>query len=454
MRKHITFKLLIPLIIIFILTITVNMSTTGSLQNVRATLQTLAQEEGVDAEVAKLAENTANGISSTLSTNGLISTTQLLMVVVSIVVASACVTKPLKKVTKQLDELTTKLENNKGDLGERLVTKKTDEIGTMVKGINLYMDKLQAIMKHIKVHSGSLDDSSRNISSKVSDSTNDTEVVSKQAEELHTEIKVVVDSVSEVITDMETLNMDSKSMSDAAVSGKNYSVEMKERADHIRVLADNSKEESEKITTLLRDDLQTSVENSKSVDAIQQLTDEILSIASQTNLLALNASIEAARAGEAGKGFAVVADEIRELADSSRNTANSIQEISNQVTTAVKSLAEASEKLLEFVSTNVSKDYEEFVAAAEEYLKDADNVEEMMDSFNEKASFFVESTKQMDMKLNAISTEALRENDHVETLTDAIHALADNMTQITEYTSINDRVSDALKDEILKFKEI
>ncbi len=454
MKKHITFKLMIPLIMIFILTITVNISTTRSLQNVRATLENLTQDNTVDDDVCDIAKDTADQISSTLSVNGLISTTQLLMVIVSIIVAYICVTKPLKKAAGQLNVLITKLENNEGDLGERIFTKKTDEIGRMVNGINLYMDKLQAIMKQIKLHSESLDESSSNISSKVSDSTKDTSIVSEQTEALHTEIQSVVDSINNVIIDMDTLNSDSKSMSDVAITGKDYSIEMKERADHIRLLADNSKKESEKITTLLRDDLETSVENSKSVNAIQQLTDDILSISSQTNLLALNASIEAARAGESGKGFAVVADEIRELADSSRNTANSIQEISNQVTAAVKNLSDASEKLLEFVSTTVSKDYEEFVASAEEYLKDADNVEDMMQSFNEKASFFVESTNEINDKLNVISTEALNENSNVGTLAVAINGLTDNMSQIIDYTAMNDKVSDALKDEILKFKTI
>lgn len=86
--------------------------------------------------------------------------------------------------------------------------------------------------------------------------------------------------------------------------------------------------------------LEKSVKDSEKVSQINELTKVILDIASQTNLLALNASIEAARAGEAGKGFAVVAQEISALADNSRQTAGNIQIISNEVTEAVKSLAE------------------------------------------------------------------------------------------------------------------
>ena len=56
------------------------------------------------------------------------------------------------------------------------------------------------------------------------------------------------------------------------------------------------------------DVLNKAIEDSKSVDQVNNLTNDILNISSQTNLLALNASIEAARAGEAGKGFAVVAE--------------------------------------------------------------------------------------------------------------------------------------------------
>ena len=73
-------------------------------------------------------------------------------------------------------------------------------------------------------------------------------------------------------------------------------------------------------------------ELNQSMERVNQALEEILDIAEQTNMLALNAAIEAARAGEQGKGFAVVADEIRKLAEQSKNTADNINQIIQELT--------------------------------------------------------------------------------------------------------------------------
>lgn len=454
MKKNVAFKIMLPLVLVFILTVTVNITTTSCLQEARTVFDQISSVEGVSSEIAAVAGNTSKTVTSQLSRNGIVSSLQLLLVIVTTVITYICVVKPLKDTQKQLNLLIEHLEHDEGDLNERIKTKKEDEIGRLIFGINLFLNRLQIIMKSIQKHSDSLDNSSGKIISKVSESSNNMVNVSKETDALCQQMQVIQDTLDNITRDMELLNKSSDDISNSTVSGKSYAADMKERANNIKDLAMNSKSESEQITASLEEVLRRTMEGSKSVNSIQDLTEEILSIASQTNLIALNASIEAARAGEAGKGFAVVADEIRVLADNSRSTANSIQEISSSVVSCVEEMADASGKLLEFVNKNVLKDYDWFVTASIKYLNDADNLESIMGEFNNKSGELSHGSQNVHSGIGRISQAIEAENSTISNLSDVMHEMTFNMEEIQRCTAVNDGVSHDLKKEIAKFKAI
>lgn len=455
MKKHIAFKIMLPLIVIFILTVTVNVSTTSQFQSFREVCEGMSNTTTeVPQEIRDTAGSMAEGITAGLSRNGVISSLQLAMVIVTIIVTYVSVVNPLQKTQKQLNDMIEKLEKNEGNLEERIETKKEDEIGRLIFGINMFLDKLQVIMKRIEGHSISLDGASGNIIKKVESSAESAGELSEETAKLCNEIDAISDAVEMITGDMKQLEAGSSEIEKASADGKEYTVHMKERANEIQALAGNSKNASKEITSSLEKDLRTSVESSKSVNVIKTLTEDILSIASQTNLLALNASIEAARAGEAGKGFAVVADEIRQLADNSRNTANSIQEISEEVVSSVEQLAVSSDKLLEYVTSNVQADYDKFVTASAQYLEDADTLENMMVDFENKTSNLLESSAHVGSKIVEISDTIEEEKNRVEAFSGSVDKVLSNMDEIQECTNVNEAVSKDLKKEIAKFSVI
>lgn len=167
-------------------------------------------------------------------------------------------------------------------------------------------------------------------------------------------------------------------MANQAKEGTGYAGEIRQRAKGLQEKAIESREEAKNILAQIGSAVNDSIDDTKQIGKIIELTEDILGVASQTNLLALNASIEAARAGEAGKGFAVVAEEIRTLADNSKQTANKIQNISEKVVTSVAQLSQEASKLLQFVSGKVMEDYEVLEHTGEQYFTDAATLHEIM----------------------------------------------------------------------------
>ncbi|MBQ8279311.1 MAG: methyl-accepting chemotaxis protein [Roseburia sp.] len=376
------------------------------------------------------------------------------ILIVAAIVVMRTITKPAKNTGKMLGDIIYKLENNEGDLTERIPVSTRDEIGQMADGINAFLEQLQSIMRKLKDESERMMISAENVRKEVYDSNESAANVSATMEEMSASMEEISATLGQLASGSTSVLNDIQLMMQGVNEGMELVTEIKNRAQKMHITTVKGKDSTSETMMQIRDTLKNAMEESRSVEQINELTGDILSIASQTNLLALNASIEAARAGEAGKGFAVVADEIRVLADSSRDTANNIQSISNMVTEAVQKLAVNAEEMLQFIDEKVMKDYDDFVDVVEKYEQDAESVNDIITEFSTKADAIEGTMESMNTGLNDIAEAVDESAKGVSNVAESAVGLVDAMARIQMETQNNQDISTALSAEVNKFKKV
>ncbi len=374
--------------------------------------------------------------------------------VASLLMIRFTISKPAKNASLHLNSIIEKIDRNEGDLTQRIDIKTKDEIGQLANGINGFLAQLQGLMLKMQDESAKMLTSASEISQQVGDSNQSALSISSAMEELAASMEEISATIEHIASGSTNILENIEDMSARADSGAEMVSSVKGHAKEMHSQTLESKEKTTTIFKEISEVLNASVEESKNVEKINELTGNILAIASQTNLLALNASIEAARAGEAGKGFAVVADEIRNLAENSRDTANDIQNISNMVTSAVDSLAGNAEKMIQFISENVMNDYDEFVDIATQYQNDADNMSDILTDFADKASSITSTMKEMSNGVKDISITVNESANAVTQVANDTATLVNAMSQIQSETNTSQDISMELENEVKRFKQV
>ncbi len=371
--------------------------------------------------------------------------------VMVVVVIIKTVVKPLRKQTSELTEIIDEIKGGHGDLTKRVTVKSMDEIGQSSIGINHFIETLQNIMSNIISNSNVLDGVVGNVASSVaasSDNANDISAIMEELSATMEEVSATTNSVSENTTAAEGKV---QKMADQTKVMSQYAQDMKKRATELEHTATENMNSTNEMIGEITTEMNQALENSKSVEKVAQLTADILSISSQTNLLALNASIEAARAGEAGKGFAVVADEIRQLADSSRETANNIQTINEQVIEAVQGLVVSSEKIVGYINENILPDYRAFVQGGQQYNDDATHIDNTMAEYASEAQDILATMMEMTEAIEGISRAVEESANGVTDAATNIDSLVQSMSTVNGQMEENSTVAKNLKEESAAF---
>ena len=271
-----------------------------------------------------------------------------------------------------------------GNLKNKIFYRSFDEIGDISYNINIMQNSILKIIEKITSES----DYVNNIVDKTEEHT---KYISTEAKKILDSTNILVGDMKKTENSMSNINNNTKQIYNLIKDTLFYINETKKLTNNIFeksvVLKSNSiaaKNVLLKSYKVADENLQDSIEKSRDITKVKELSRDILSIMSKIKLLSINATLEAAKAGEAGKGFSVVASEIQKLSNNSNKIIKKINVLNNEIVKSVKGLLFYTEELMNFIKSRIFEDYENIVLTSEEHSKNINCINNIIIEFNNK----------------------------------------------------------------------
>lgn len=358
------------------------------------------------------------------------------------------VTRSLRVVNRKLYELV----HNEGDLAQKLHVHTGDEMELIAENVNALLQYIREIMLQISKNSNQLSSSTQIVAGKLSDAGISITDISDTMQEMSAAMEETTASLNQINETVVGIYGRTGEIYGKAEEGNSFAGKIQKRAEELRRKAVMEQEDAQLRAEEMEASVKEKIGQSKSVEEINFLTDNIIGITAQTNLLALNASIEAARAGEAGKGFAVVAGEIGKLASDSAEAASKIQQVSAKVIESVEGLANEAEQMVRFMEKTALAGYRELISVSEDYSRDAKSIHTIMTQFEENSQQLQQSVDMIKEAMQAVNIAVEESAAGVVNISEKSIELNAGMDDIGKEAESNKRIAELLNIEVGKFK--
>ncbi len=376
----------------------------------------------------------------------------IIILIVAIILSlyiSNSITKPIIKSIKIAENIgNLDLRDN---IDEKDLNRK-DELGQMYNSFQNVIEKLKIFMKEMEDTINTnrqIYEETMNKLNFLLEQSDDTSATTEELSAGMEETSATTISVNESTNQIDGAISDfAQKVEDGALTSNEISTKADELSNQFVQARDNTMN----VYNETRQEIEEAIESSKEVEKINVLSNAILEITEQTSLLALNAAIEAARAGETGRGFAVVAEEITKLAENSNETVVEIQAVTEGITMAVSQLVNNTTKLVEFLESDIMKDYEMMVGAVNDYKDDGSSLNSIMSDLSATSEELAASINQIAVSINDISITVEESTLATTNIAEKNMNIVETITNINDIMQKNREVSAKLEDIVSQVK--
>jgi methyl-accepting chemotaxis protein len=368
------------------------------------------------------------------------------------IIISQIVIRKINKQIKLVNNRLYELVHKEGDLTQTLDIKSGDELELIADNVNDLISYIREIMLRISGNSNNLNDTSKRVSVSVSDVEKNVGEVSSAMQQMSATMEETSSAIGNIRTSMSNIDDSMVEFTKKAQNGSNLSKDVLGKSEMINGKVQKDKADAMRQVANIQEEMQEKIRQSKAVEEINALTEQIIDITDQTKLLALNASIEAARAGDTGKGFAVVAGEMGKLAENSSKAAEQIGIVSNNVVKAVSELADKASQMIELMNTVAMQGYDKLIETSDYYNGNIEQLNGMLEDFAESTGLLRDTITNVNISVEDVNTAITESTDAITDVTGVAVSLADSMVHINKEAVMNNGISDELKLEVNKFK--
>lgn len=376
----------------------------------------------------------------------------LLFLLVGVVIAIFLgreIKNPVVAAVNHFDEMT------QGDFTRRVpeaFKNRKDELGIMGKGLDILSNGLAGFARSIANAAQELAASSQQMAATSQEVAATMEEVTSSTQHIASNLQEVSAATEEITASGEEIGASLEELYNQAQSSNQDALEIEQRAVNLQKDAQSSSDSAVKMYEEIAAKLVNAIEEAKVVDEISTLATNIGGIANQTNLLALNAAIEAARAGENGRGFAVVAEEVRNLAEQSSSTVNSIQVLTVQVQQAISNLINNSNQLLKFITEVVIPDYAAMVETGKVYRDDADRIKALTEQVKTLTAASVQAMNEINQAIEATASSIEQSNSGAQQIARGNRENSRSIMELSETAARLAQMAEKMNRMVGRFK--